>query len=376
MLTAKIVITSNLRMAETDLGSTLNLSVDKSSNATTATSSSTDNDVNMLSGRSEPGTSLSLPPENVNPLDEDDAKRETLSGGSEPETSHSSLSENVKPLDEDDVRKTTTKTEGVKEEISEFLTFKDPRKRMRSEEEEKPEEEGEEGERENTGVLLDVFLRAMYPLNDSMDKTITVGVFKSLNFKPAVLLNQCGKSCFLFTAEMWDKLTKFLSIIEAYLYNKITGRKTAIGFDNADLEIDSIRLRGQQYIRFRDMSKHNRKILLTFEEFQVLSNLTPVIIRYLQQLITYSPIISDYLYISVHSDPVVPLIYGPVDHSIYNRLPQEVSFYRRTGFLMDKWRSDKAKQKVFTKKDQQVNPEKETVQDGGIDEPKDTKMTP
>lgn len=225
----------------------------------------------------------------------------------------------------------TKTTKEIKDELSCFLTFKekDPRrKRKRCE-----AQEDDDDDDENVNVMLDVFLRSMYPLNVAMDKTITIGVFKSMNFNPAVLINHSGKASLVLTIDMWDKFTKYITIIESYLCKNLTGRKTAIGFDDSNIEIDNIRLRGTQFVRFRDLSKHNKKILLTFEEFQVLSNLSPVIIRYMQQLVTYGTIIFDYLNTSVNTNPIVPLIFGPIDQSIYNRLPHEVSFYRRTVIL-------------------------------------------
>jgi hypothetical protein len=249
---------------------------------------------------------------------------------------------------EESAEKVTQTTEEIKGDLSELLSFegKDQRKRKRCE---------NENDEENMDVILNVFLRSMYPLNLNMDKTITVGVFKSLDFNPGVLINHSGKASLLLTIDMWDKFTKYISIIEAYLYNNLTGRKTTIGFDDSDLEIDNIRLRGTQFVRFRDLSKHNKKILLTLEEFQVLSNLTPVIIRYMQQLVTYGPIIFDYLNSSVNTNPVVPLIYGPIDPSIYNRLPQEVSFYRKTRFFFNKLRSEGTKIKVSPTTELQEN---------------------
>lgn len=240
-------------------------------------------------------------------------------------------SENIQLTKEDHPKNDTRTIEEIKEELSEFTSFKekDPRKRKRYEDE------------ENLNILSGIFLRSMYPLNDAAEKTITVGIFKCLNFKPAVLLNQCGKASLIFTAEMWDRFTKYETIIEAYLYNNLTGRKTAMGFDNSDTEIDSIRIRGTQFVRLRDLSKHNKKILLTFEEFQVLSNLTPAIIRYIQQLTTYYPLIFDYLNSSINTNPVVPLIYGPIDHAIYNRLPQEVAFHRKTELFFRRMQCDK-----------------------------------
>lgn len=216
----------------------------------------------------------------------------------------------------------------IKDKLSEMLTFKEneSKKRKRCE--------------EDKNIFLDVFLRLMYPLNETIEKTVTAGIFKSLNYKPAVLLSQCGKPSLLFTVEMWDRFTKYEPIIEAYLYNNVTGRKTAMGFPNSNIEIDSVRIRGTQFVRFRDLSKYNVKILLTFEEFHILSNLTPAIIRYIHQLTMYHPLIYDYLASSINTSPVVPLLYGPIDPSIYNRLPQEVSFYRRCELFFKRQQCD------------------------------------
>lgn len=287
-------------------------------------------------------TSIQDSPENTTPREDSDITTETTSFPVEkyptPTGSNNDMNTNTIPDEniEEPTEKAIKTTEENKDELSGFLSFeeKDPRKRKRCE---------DENDEQNVDVILDVFVRSMYPLNSNMDKSVTVGVFKSLDFNPAVLINHSGKASLLFTIDVWDKFTKYISIIESYLYNKLSGRKTAIGFDDSNLEIDNIRLRGTQYVRFRDLSKHNKKILLTLEEFQVLSNLTPVIIRYMQQLTTCGPIIFDYLNSSVNTNPAPPLIYGPVDHSLYNRLPQEVAFYRRTGFFFNKLRSEEVK---------------------------------
>jgi len=294
---------------------------------------------------SEESTSPVVPSVSTD-LDQDLPENEKPSEGTEKvtETTSSTVDKDATPLLSDinntdataagslekSTENATKTTKEIKDELSGFITFKekDPRrKRKRCEVQENGGDDDDDDE--NVNIMVDIFLRSVYPLNVDMDKTITIGVFKSMNFNPAVLINHCGKASLLLTIDMWDKLTKYMTIIEAYLCKNLTGRKTAIGFEDSNLEIDNIRLRGTQYVRFRDVSKHNKKILLTFDEFQVLSNLTPAIIRYMQQLVTYGPIIFDYLDTSVNTNPVIPLIYGPIDQSIYNRLPQEVSFYRR-----------------------------------------------
>lgn len=267
------------------------------------------------------------PPKDLGIISASETVKETLQEGSGDVLKSESTSDF--PMDKKDGRT----SEEIKKDLSELLVFKerDPRKRKRCE---------DEKDDLSMVILLGVFLRSVYPLTEDMTKTITVGVFKSLNFIPALLLNQCGKTSIIFTIEMWDRFTKYLSIIEAYLYNNMTGRKTEIGFENSDIGIDNIRLRGTQYVRFRDLSKHNKKILLTFEEFQVLANSTPAINRYIQQLVTYQSVIFDYLNSSINTSPALPLIYGSIDSSIYNRLPQEVSFYRKTLHFLKKVKSD------------------------------------
>ncbi|WP_221935973.1 hypothetical protein, partial [Klebsiella pneumoniae] len=178
----------------------------------------------------------------------------------------------------------------------------------------------------------------MYPLGENMDKTLTVGVFKSMDFKPALLLNHCAKTSITLTIQCWDTFTRYVPIIEACLNNNITGKKTSLGFYNSDIEVDNVRLRGSIYVRIRDLSKHNKSIHLSFEEFHVLASITPVITRYIHQLIAYSPLISEYLTDSVLKHAVSPLIYEPI-HSIYNKLLQEVACYRVIEHLKNKWRS-------------------------------------
>lgn len=182
--------------------------------------------------------------------------------------------------------------------------------------------------------LTSVYLRVVYPLNENMDKSLTVGIFKSLNFKPAVLLNQCGKSTILLSMELWELFIQYIIVIESYLYNNVTGKKTSIGLDSSDIEVDSVRLKGIPYVRFRDMTKHNKKVLLTADELQVLAIIAPLVTRYLQQLVTYEPLVSHYLKKTLIEQPLCKLRYGPIDPSFYNRLTHEVEAFRRIEFIV------------------------------------------
>ncbi|WP_221935853.1 hypothetical protein, partial [Klebsiella pneumoniae] len=51
--------------------------------------------------------------------------------------------------------------------------------------------------------------------------------------------------------------------------------------------------------------------------------------RYMKQLKFCGPVIKDYLVDTIENQPNAPLIYGPIDTSIYNRIPQEVHLYRK-----------------------------------------------
>src|SRR5436190_14946927 len=112
------------------------------------------------------------------------------------------------------------------------------------------------------------------------------------------------------------------------MINTVHGKKTAVRFPDSDIEMDSIKLRGTQQIRLKDLTKHDSKIQLTQEEFLVLSASTEALTRYLRQLRFAVPIIKDYLNASMAVHPDTPLPVNPVDTSIYNRLPQEVHLWR------------------------------------------------
>lgn len=184
-------------------------------------------------------------------------------------------------------------------------------------------------------LLTEVFLRVIYPLSSCMSKNITIGLVKHLDFMPAVVLNSCGKMI-MFTEAAWDSFNKHMQLIECYLENGVYGRKTGIRLLGSDVEVDNVKLRGVQYVRFRDLTKHDEKIQLTYDEFYMLVSVTHAVNRYMRQLIFSGPIIKDYLTDTIDKQPEVQLLYGPVDTSIYNRLPQEVYSYRRMKCLNKK----------------------------------------
>lgn len=192
----------------------------------------------------------------------------------------------------------------------------------------KRKRQGEQDE-DNIDVLTGIYLRNMYPLNKAMDRTVSVGLFESLDFQPAVLLNHSTKSSILFPIEAWDDLTQYIGIIYAFLQNNLSGKKTAINIQNSDIEVDSMRLKGNLFVRFRNLAKHQKKILLSPDEFYVLLSLAPAITRYIHQLVTYENLISNYLKEALLITPAPQLTYGELDATIYNKLPHEVVGYRQ-----------------------------------------------
>src|SRR5436190_13406788 len=175
--------------------------------------------------------------------------------------------------------------------------------------------------------IFDIFLNVMYPLARCRGKTISVGLVKSVDYLPHVVLSHGVKSL-LFNETSWDSFLKHFHLFECYLVDTVHGKKTAVRFPDSDIEMDSIKLRGTQQIRLKDLTKHDSKIQLTQEEFLVLSASTEALTRYLRQLRFAVPIIKDYLNASMDVHPDTPLPVNPVDTSIYNRLPQEVHLWR------------------------------------------------
>lgn len=175
--------------------------------------------------------------------------------------------------------------------------------------------------------ISEIFLKIVYPLTVSMDKSIMIGVFKSLDFTPGILLTHNGKSV-LFSEHGWNSFNKNMNLVQCYLINKVYGKKTSIRLTESNVEIDNVKIRSAQGVRFRDLTKYDSKVVLNDKEFSVMIAVTPAINRYLEQLVFCGPVVKDYLTDAICKQPNLHLIYGPIDTSIYNRLPQEVDLFR------------------------------------------------
>jgi len=180
----------------------------------------------------------------------------------------------------------------------------------------------------SVNLLTDMFLRLTYPISRCMTKHISIGMFKPLDYSPAVILNQ-GTRVLLFTENAWESFTKHMHLIECYLTNNLFGRKSAIRLLDCDIEIDIVKYRGEQQVRLRDLSKYNEKVQLNREDFYNLSCVSSPITRYLRQLVFSSSVVKDYLVDTMEKQPDLPILYGPVDTSIFNRIPHEVEMWRR-----------------------------------------------
>lgn len=175
--------------------------------------------------------------------------------------------------------------------------------------------------------IVDIFLKIFYPLSLGMEKFLMIGVFKNLDFKPAIVLTHGGK-CVQFNEQGWQSFNKNINLIQCYLTNKVYGKKTSISLEESNIEVDNIKIKSAQGIRFRDLTKYDSKVSLNANEFSVLIATVPAINRYLEQLTLCGPVIKDYLVNTISEKPHMQQIYGPLDTSIYNRLPQEVDIYR------------------------------------------------
>lgn len=197
------------------------------------------------------------------------------------------------------------------------------------------DEDEEEMDDIGTNPISEVFLKIMYPLSIAMDKFILIGVFKALDFAPGILLNHNGKSV-LFTESGWNSFTKNKDLVQCYLLNKVYGKKTGIRLHGCNIEVENVKLRSTQGVRFRNLAKYDAKVILNAEEFSLMLAVTPAVCRYLEQLIFCGPVIKDYLLETTYEHPHMQLIYGPIDTSIYNRLPQEVNLFRSMCTLSNK----------------------------------------
>lgn len=214
----------------------------------------------------------------------------------------------------------------VAKEIDEFLKFGKQNKKENNKTNMKKKRKHEENIPPN--ILTEVFLRIFYPISSCMSKSVSIGLVKSLDYSPTVILNH-GTKMVLFSENAWDSFLKHLHLIECYLTSSLFGRKTNIRLLDCDNEIDIVKHRGQQQVRIRDLTQHENKILLTREEFYILNHATSPITRYMKQLVFSSSVIKEYLVDTCEKQPDSALQYGPVDTSIFNRIPHEVEMWRQ-----------------------------------------------
>lgn len=182
-------------------------------------------------------------------------------------------------------------------------------------------------------IITDDFLNVYYSLSPCMSKSMTVAISKQVKFTPLVVLRHNRKRI-SFDENAWESLNKYLHLIKCYLSNRVNGKKTKIVLDDSNIEVENVKMRGDQCVKFRDVTKHAEKITLHPCEFVKLIAVVPAINRYLKQLTQSLPMIHDYLINTIESN--THLLYGPVDNSIYNRLPQEVYLFRCMKAKMDK----------------------------------------
>lgn len=175
--------------------------------------------------------------------------------------------------------------------------------------------------------LAEVFLRVMYPISTCMSKCLSAGLVKSLGYLPTVILHHGAKSV-QFSETAWDSFVKHLHLIECYLANNIIGRKTNVRLLDSDIEIDVVKQRGDLQVRIRNLSKHEDKLQLTQQEFFILNAIASPVTRYVKQLAFSEPILQDYLIHTMETQPDVPILYSPIDTSIFNRIPYEVEVWR------------------------------------------------
>lgn len=220
-------------------------------------------------------------------------------------------------------------TDAIIANTIEFLQFKSNKETDVKEEKKSTSKRKRSNEEEITleDVFL-VFLRIIYPLSRCMKKFIVVGLSKTMDCKPVVMINHSGKSIML-NKTAWISLDKRMQLIDCYLTNKIFGKKTSFNLLDSDIEIDVNILRGELYVRLRDVTKHDVKVQLTYEEFSMLHSSSAAINNYINQLHIVESCCKDFLINTIDTLPAFQILYSPLDTSIMNRLPQEVELYRR-----------------------------------------------
>lgn len=175
--------------------------------------------------------------------------------------------------------------------------------------------------------IISIFLRIVYPLSKCMRKYVVVGIDKTQDCKPVIMINQNGKNIVL-NVSAWNSLDKHMQLIDCYFNNKIFGKKTSFNLFASNIEIDNIILRGEQYVRMKDLTKHDLKIQLTYDEFFMLHSASAAINNYINQLHLVESCCKDYITSTIDTLPTLQILYSPLDTSIMNRLPQEVELYR------------------------------------------------
>jgi hypothetical protein len=219
------------------------------------------------------------------------------------------------------------------DELTEFLKFQTEKQKTDNEEinasisKTSSKRKRKQEDYVSLNILTDIFLRIIYPISKCMTKGISVGLVKELDYTPNAILNHGAKMLF-FSDSAWESFIKHVHLIECYLDKNMFGKKTAIRLLDCDIEIDIIKSRGEQVIRFRDLAKHDEKIQLTREEFFVLSCATSPITRYMKQLVVSGSVVKDYLVDATEHNPDFQILYGPIDTSVFNRIPYEVDMWR------------------------------------------------
>ena len=220
----------------------------------------------------------------------------------------------------------------IVKEISEFLKFGKREQEHETGEElvksaPKRRKKNEEKEKFPPLMLAEVFMRIYYPISACLSKSVSAGLMKSLDYAPTVLLSH-GTKNILFSHEAWDSFLKHLHLIEVYLTNSVCGRKTNIRLLDCDNVIDIVKHRGHLQVRIRNLTQHENKILLTRQEFLILSYVSKPLSRYMKQLVFARPVIIDYLVDALETKPDKNIPSGQVDTSIFNRIPHEVRMWR------------------------------------------------
>lgn len=142
-------------------------------------------------------------------------------------------------------------------------------------------------------------------------------------------ITQSGKNIKI-SKTAWISLDKRMQLIDCYFNKKIFGKKTSYTLIDSDIEIDNIILRGVQYVRIRDVTKHDVKVQLTYEKFSMIHSLSAAINNYINQLHIVECCCKDYLTNTINSIQIHRYsTVSPLDISIMNRLPQEVELYKR-----------------------------------------------